>query len=118
MYDDYKIIVFNDAIGRTCFGELAGETKNEIKIKDPAIIMVSPNPENAQNMKVDVIPLFFAEFIDPTESNVRESIFNYNKNSITVIEVNLSNKIIEHYFTKINIKPIENSVPEIKLFED
>lgn len=118
MYEDYKLVIFNDGIGRTSFGEVVEETDTLVKVKNPAMIMVSPN-ESGQ-MKVDVIPLFFAEFIEANEEEEKQSIFNFNKNNITIVEVNLTQRILEHYFTKINIKESQGGAeePEIKLFEE
>ena len=118
MYDDYELVVFNDGIGRTCFGEVLSRNENLISIKNPATIMVSPNEAN--QMKVDVIPLFFAEFIEEKDG-LRQSIFTFNTNNITLIEVNITERIKEHYFTKINVKPVQGAepeIPEVKLFED
>lgn len=113
MYDKYKIVVFNDSIGRTCFGEIDSENDSDVNIKNPAMIMVSPN-ETGQ-MKVDVIPLFFAEFIDDDN---KECVFTFRKNNITLINVKLTQRILEHYFTKINIKETEqDNQPELKLFD-
>ena len=118
MYEEYKLVIFNDGIGRTSFGEVVEETDNTIKVKNPAMIMVSPN--EAGQMKVDVIPLFFAEFIEAVEGEEKQSVFNFNKNNITIVDVKLTQRILEHYFTKINIKDSqgEEEVPEVKLFED
>ena len=51
------IITYVDSIGRTCFGELVEKTSDIVKVKAPAMIMVTPN--DPSNMKVDVMPLFF-----------------------------------------------------------
>lgn len=123
MYDNYNLIIYNDNIGRTCFGELIEtDTKSRIhKVKNPAMILVSPN-ETGQ-MKVDVIPLFFAEFVKANEGEEKFNIFNVKDNNITVIDVNLTDRILEHYFTKINIKPeyVEESkteeTPEVEVFD-
>ena len=72
MYEEYKLVIFNDGIGRTSFGEVLEETDSVIKVKNPAMIMVSPN--EAGQMKVDVIPLFFSEFIEPDESGEKKSV--------------------------------------------
>ena len=117
MYEDYKLVIFNDGIGRTNFGEVVEENNNSIKVKNPAMIMVSPN--EAGQMKVDVIPLFFSEFIEADENGEKKSIFDFNKNNITIINVSLTQRILEHYFTKINIKESKSTEeePEVKIFE-
>lgn len=122
MYDEYKIVVFNDGIGRTCFGEVLDQTDTILRLKDPAMIMVTPN--DTGQMKVDVIPLFFAEFIVPDEDGSKQCVFNINRNNISLIDVNLTDSITKHYFTKINVKETaetkeeEDTTPEVKLFED
>jgi len=117
MYEEYKLVIFNDGIGRTSFGEVLEETDSVIKVKNPAMIMVSPN--EAGQMKVDVIPLFFSEFIEPDESGEKKSVFNFIKDNITIVDVALTNRILEHYFTKINIKETKTEAeePEVKLFD-
>lgn len=118
MYDEYKIVIFNDNIGRTCFGELSEETDSSYKLINPAMIMVSPN-ESGQ-MKVDVIPLFFSEFIEEGEDGTKQSVFEFNKANVTKIDVKVTQRILEHYFTKINIKQSEVTAeePEVKLFDE
>ena len=54
------IITYVDSIGRTCFGELVEQSDLMLRGQSPAMIMVTPN--DASNMKVDVMPLFFTEF--------------------------------------------------------
>ena len=120
------IITYIDSIGRTCFGELIEQTKSQMEVKSPAMIVVTPN--DASNMKVDVMPLFFTEF-----SSGKVPTFVYTTNQYTEIKVTISDKILEHYNTKINVteepnpepasvdklkKEVEESVPEVTLFED
>ena len=121
MYEDYKLVIFNDAIGRTCFGELIEETDSTYVLQNPAMIMVSPN--ESHQMKVDVIPLFFNEFIVPNESGQQISLFHFHKNNISIVDVTLTEKILEHYFTKINFKQVTTEAatteeePVVELFE-
>tara|TARA_R100000458_G_C8240253_1_gene219530 strand:- start:356 stop:721 length:366 start_codon:yes stop_codon:yes gene_type:complete len=116
------IFTYVDSIGRTCFGELVEQTDDFLRIKAPAMIMVTPN--DAANMKVDVMPLFFTEF-----SSGEHPIFKYKSNQYTEVEVNISEKILIHYNAKINtteepnVEPpatplSEENVPEVTLFED
>lgn len=116
------IITYIDSIGRTCFGELVDRTDSSIKVKAPAMIMVTPNDPN--NMKVDVMPLFFTEF-----STGEQPVFIYNQNQYTEVEVEISTKILEHYTAKINtlqeenpeppaVEVLKEDVPEVTLFED
>ena len=122
VYNTYMdIITYIDSIGRTCFGELESRTKNSIKVKSPAMIMVTPN--DAANMKVDVMPLFFTEF-----SNGKAPVFIYKDTQFVEVEINISEKILQHYYAKINTteeanpagttEALEEEVPEVTLFED
>ena len=115
------IITYIDSIGRTCFGELEEKGDWGFKVKSPAMIMVTPNDPN--NMKVDVMPLFFTEF-----SNGQAPIFVYKNGQYVEVEVDISEKILQHYTTKLNtngepnpepvVEKLDEEVPEVTLFED
>ena len=115
------IITYIDSIGRTCFGELINQTDTQMEVKAPAMIMVTPNDPN--NMKVDVMPLFFTEF-----SSGESPVFVYSTNQYTQVKVTISDKILQHYNSKINtttesnpespVEVEEKEVPEVTLFED
>ena len=72
------IITYIDSIGRTCFGELVEKTDSTLRVKSPAMIMVTPN--DASNMKVDVMPLFFTEF-----SSGEPPVFKYTNSQYTEV---------------------------------
>lgn len=121
-YNTYMdIITYIDSIGRTCFGELEERTDDSIKVKSPAMIMVTPN--DASNMKVDVMPLFFTEF-----SSGNQPIFIYKNSQFVEVQVDISGKLLEHYAAKINtvaeptpepvVEALAEEVPEVTLFED
>jgi len=116
-----EIITYIDSIGRTCFGELEERTDDGIKVKAPAMIMVTPN--DAANMKVDVMPLFFTEFSDG-----KQPTFFYKDLQFVEVLTNISSKLLEHYAAKINtanepnpepvVEALTEEVPEVTLFED
>ena len=115
------IITYVDSIGRTCFGEVVEKTDEHVKVKSPAMIMVTPNDPN--NMKVDVMPLFFNEFAEG-----ESPVFVYKAQQYIEIEVKISDKILQHYTAKINtngepnpepvVEKLDEEVPEVTLFED
>ena len=115
------IITYVDSIGRTCFGEVEEKTDEHVKVKSPAMIMVTPNDPN--NMKVDVMPLFFNEFAEG-----ENPVFVYKSQQYIEIEVKISDKILQHYTAKINtngepnpepvVEKLDEEVPEVTLFED
>ena len=77
------IITYVDTIGRTCFGEVEERAEDFVRVKAPAMIMVTPN--DPSNMKVDVMPLFFTEF-----SEGAQPVFKYSNNQYVEVEVEIS----------------------------
>jgi hypothetical protein len=85
------------------------------------MIMVTPN--DAANMKVDVMPLFFTEFSDG-----KQPTFFYKDLQFVEVLTNISSKLLEHYAAKINtanepnpepvVEALTEEVPEVTLFED
>jgi len=110
------IVTYVDSIGRTCFGELIEKTDTSLKVKAPAMIMVTPN--DAANMKVDVMPLFFTEFSEKGE----QPVFEYQNSQYIFVDVKISEKILQHYTAKINTTAEPNPEPaaedKVTLFED
>ena len=94
------IFTYVDTIGRTCFGELVEKTAKHVKVKAPAMIMVTPN--------------------DP--------VFVYKAGQYVELEVKISDKILSHYSAKINttgepnvepvVEKLDETVPEVTLFEE
>ena len=89
-----KNITFIDSIGRTILAEEVDSTSTTVLVKNPAMINVN-QAQNGQ-LQVQLIPLFFAEFIDAsTRSN--GTVWTYNLNSITVGEVSIDGRLLEQY---------------------
>ena len=90
-------------------------------MKKQLMIMVTPN--DAANMKVDVMPLFFTEFSDG-----KQPVFSYKNSQFVEVLINISGKLLEHYAAKINtneeqnpepvVEALPEDVPEVTLFED
>ena len=112
-----KIITFIDSIGRTIIAE---EQKSEaliLSVKNPAMI----NVVQAQNgqLQVQLIPLFFAEFIEQSTRGDGTT-WEYNTPNITKGSVTFDQKLIEQYTRVFNAAasaPAQEA-PVIKLFED
>lgn len=114
--------VFVDPIGRTILGELVSETDTSIHVKNPVMIVVQQTP--TQQLQVQLIPLFFQEFIDAA-SREAGTVFEYLKANIAqVVQLNLDEKILSHYKRIFNPSSIitpnggTGETPIIKLFED
>ena len=109
---------FIDHVGRTIIGEVLGEENGNLKVKNPAILMVQPNQSTGQ-LSIQTIPLFFKEFISPA---VRETVgtwlFPKDKLVLTT-DIQLEERIIEQYKRIFTTAPAQASNPEVvKLFED
>jgi hypothetical protein len=78
-----KLIVILDTIGRTILGEEAGSTKTSLSIKNPVILHIVPADNNGK-MSVQLLPLFFREFLADKTGDV---VFTYSADKITVSDI-------------------------------
>jgi len=115
-----NIVTFIDHIGRTIIAELVDETKDKLKVKNPAILHVQPTPQGQLN--VQTIPLYFREFI--SEKN-REagSTWNFNRASIVeAVDVENDERLLEQYKRLFTAQPAPAAAPQpekvIKLFDE
>ncbi len=112
-----KVII--DSIGRYIIGGVVQETQQELQLKFPVILHVSPNPQTNQ-LQLQTFPLFFTEFVNPAakESNV----WVFNKSSIVTSDVLIDSKIVQQYNSLANpsviVSPHASDSPVVKLFED
>ena len=108
---------FIDHVGRTIIGEVLGEENGNLKVKNPAILMVQPNQATGQ-LSIQTIPLFFKEFVSPAvRDTVGTWLFPKDK-LITSTDIQLEDRIVEQY-KRIFTPPAAASNPEIvKLFDD
>jgi hypothetical protein len=112
-----QIITFIDSIGRTIIAEEVTTENNILSVKNPAMVNVA-QAQNGQ-LQVQLIPLFFAEFVD-TSTRGDGTVWGYNIQNITRGSVTFDKKLIEQYTRVFNptqaAPPLE--APVIKLFED
>ena len=110
-------ITFIDSIGRTIVGTIVDEFDSSYSIKNPAMINVQ-QMQNGQ-LQVQLIPLFFAEFISEA-SRLDGTVWKFNKNNITVpLTLELDTKLVEQYDRIFNPQaavPVNESV--VKLFDE
>ena len=76
---DKKLVPFVDSIGRTLVGEVVGDTKQILKVKNPAILHVQPNQQTGQ-ISVQLVPYFFKEF----QNGGGDTVWSFNKSTVTV----------------------------------
>jgi hypothetical protein len=114
-----KNITFIDSIGRTILAEEVNHTDTTVVVKNPAMINVA-QAQNGQ-LQVQLIPLFFAEFID-SESRADGTLWTYNTDNITLAEVNVDGRLLEQYtrvFGAALVAPQEASGESVvKLFDE
>lgn len=117
------MITLIDHVGRTVIGKLVEETDTTIKINNPVIIHVTPDPASGR-IQVQSFPYLFMEFID-RESRDKNN-WTFYKSAVVVSEVTLDQAIINQYNT-VNTPPTPSfptdntsaAEPEvIKLFPD
>ena len=118
-------ITFIDNAGRALFGEVNTETDSSLQVKNPVMITVQQQ-QNGQ-MAVQLFPLFFQEFVVPSDGDVRDNFFTYQKSNIAIgSDFNIEPRIIEQYQRIVTPQLVaadapanSNEEPEvIKLFDD
>ncbi len=113
-----KLVKFIDSIGRTILGEELEQGSSTLKVKNPVMINVIQQ-QNGQ-LQVQLLPLFFAEFIEPSSRGVG-SAWTYNTANITLGEVDLDSKLIDQYsriFNGVQVAPTSSGESVIKLFDE
>jgi len=115
-----NITVFVNHVGQTILGELISDKDNGITVKNPAVLHVSPSQTG--QLQVQLIPMFFKEFIEEKSRNDGAQ-FTFNRGNIVTSSVKLEPKIAEQY-TRIFAasKPVNEGkgkdAPVIKLFDE
>lgn len=89
------VSTFVDHIGRVILGEIVSDTKDTLKVKNPAIVHIGQQPQTGQ-LQVQTIPFFFKEFIDQ-KSQKDGSVWSFNKENVVVGEVDLDERLVEQY---------------------
>jgi hypothetical protein len=112
-----KIITFIDSIGRTIIADEINTENQILSVRNPAMINVVQS-QNGQ-LQVQLIPLFFTEFIEPSTRGDGTT-WEYNTQNITRGSVTFDQKLIEQYTRVFNAAAAAppQEAPVIKLFED
>ena len=121
---------FIDSVGRNVLGVIEGSSigsavlpGNTITVKNPVMIAVQPN--NGQ-LQIQLVPLFFAEFIKPNGEDNRNYKFVFNLTSISYgVGFEVDEKIIAQYekivsatFNASNEPPAVEEPKTVKLFSE
>lgn len=116
-----KLITFFELNGRAILAEEAKSNDKTLTVKNP--VMINVNQQQNGQMQVQLIPLFFAEFIDQSTRS-EGSLWTYQKSSIAIGEVNIDSRLQEQYTRIFTVTPSAPSAPEasgesvIKLFDE
>ena len=122
---DTKYTTFIDNAGRAIFAELKSETPDNLVAKNPVMITVQQG-ENGQ-MAVQLFPLFFQEFVQPSKDDSRANYFTYSKGNIAVgSDFEIESRIVDQYHKIVNPVLVPADQPAgagdeaevIKLFDD
>ena len=112
-----KNITFIDSIGRTILAEEINRTDTTLSVKNPAMI----NVVQAQNgqLQVQLIPLFFAEFVDAT-TRADGTSWEYNLNTLILGQVSIDTRLLEQYTKVFGVVPQQEASSEsvVKLFDE
>jgi len=84
---DSKLVVFLDAIGRTILGELYTDPDKPndpatLPVKNPVVLHVVP--DTAGRMSVQLLPVFFREFLADRED---DAVFEFKSSNITISKI-------------------------------
>jgi hypothetical protein len=127
--ENKQMITFLDPLCRHIFAEIVEETDVKLVVKNPAVVNYIPqrDPQTGQpsGMALNLIPVFFKEFLADKNSGI---VFTYNKNNITTIQTPIFDFKIkaqyEQLFTNVPNQPViqptsqTNSPKEVvKLFD-
>jgi hypothetical protein len=85
-----KLKIILDPIGRTILGECVGNCSGEessccdvLKLKNPVVLHIVP-ADNQGKMSVQLLPLFFREFLADKSADV---VFSYPKDKVVVTDI-------------------------------
>ena len=128
MSDKDELTVFVDGMGRTIVGELNSETKLSLKVKNPSVIHVQPNPQSGQ-IQVQLLPFFFKEF--SKQGTGEDATWEFLKaNVVRASGLELDDRLKLQYKNMYSViqqpvapvsvgtEPAGDATPVIKLFDD
>jgi hypothetical protein len=77
------LVVILDTIGRTVLGEATDSPKGSFSVKNPVILHIVPADNNGK-MSVQLLPLFFREFLADKSGDV---VFTYDASRVTKTDI-------------------------------
>ena len=109
-------VVFIDQVGRTILGEEVSRDLKTLTVKNPAMINV--NQAQGGQLQVQLFPLFFAEFIEPTARGTG-TVWEFNRDQITIgVDTAVDERLVNQYKQVFGIAQPVVEPPTIKLFDE
>jgi hypothetical protein len=123
-----NLIVILDTIGRTILGESAccgGSCENNlVKIKNPVILHIVP-ADNQGKMSVQLLPLFFREFLADKTGDV---VFSYDASRVTMTDIDALDFRLQTQYAQLfnpqnsfvtgQAQPEQSGEDVVKLFDE
>jgi hypothetical protein len=120
-----QLTVILDAVGRTILGEKVETTDSTVlSLKNPVILHIVPADNNGK-MSVQLLPLFFREFLSDKTSDV---VFTYDSSRVTTTDIeNIDFRLQAQYTQMFNPQngfltpdsdPAQESPSVVKLFDE
>lgn len=111
-----QVISFIDNIGRVVIGRLKSEDDKSLEVINPAVVNVQIKQDNNQ-LAVQLLPLFFKEFISPSKKNEGIEWTFQKSNIVTSSNLELDDNIMNQYvgiFENVETSSTEKQVTEVK----
>jgi hypothetical protein len=113
-----KLITFIDSIGRAILAEESKSNDKVLTVKNP--VMINVNQQQNGQLQVQLIPLFFSEFVDQATRS-EGTLWSYQKSNIAIGEVSIDERLKDQYSRIFTVAPAAPEVAGesvIKLFDE
>lgn len=118
-----KYITFIDQVGRNILGtQSSDQSSGKLTVDNP--VMIAVQPTNGQ-LQIQLVPLFFAEFVKYSNESKRNFTFEYDLTSVALgKEFEIDEKIINQYERIVNStfntpqQPGNTEPKVVRLFEE
>ena len=117
-----NLTVIVDNVGRTIVGELKSLDSNKnLILQNAAVLYVASDEENKGRITVQMVPLFFREFLANKESSV---LAHYNNGNYVLLDIEDYDARMLQQYQQTFSKPVAATSPQqtepkiVNLFED
>lgn len=115
--------VFLDTLGRTIIGELISSATDKLSVKNPVIVHVIPAPDKPGQMSVQLLPLFFREFLNNKAGDI---VWEFPRATLTesssdlTLDSKLEAQYEQMFSNVVQAPPADASADEqvIQMFDD